>query len=333
MLACRMLSWILHRLLALRTWLMVRLGLWRGRWLRGRVTVPAARALHWFGNDTWSYAVYSPAGLRDDQAAPLVVVLHGCRQRALGFAYAAGLTRIADEARVRLLCPEQRRRANLWRCWNWFVAPARRGAGELRVVLAMLDDVGARVRIAPGAVAVVGISAGGALAAALAFHHADRFCAVATVAAPPLLGAGNLQSPLDVMRNGLAIDPALALPTPYRACSPLAILHGDADEVVAYRCAEQLLAQALESWRRAGREPIESESRERNPLAVTDFREGATLCARFVRIHGLGHVWTGGPGGHPYCESGGAALAALCMQFFRDAGLHQPTPAEQPRAG
>ena len=126
----------------LRTWLAVRLGLWRGQWRRGQVGVPDARLVPTLlANDTWSYGLYCPTGLRDDAPAPLIVLLHGCKQRALGFAQASGFTRAAERERVRLLCPEQRTRANLWRCWNWFVPAAQRGAGELLVVRAMLADV------------------------------------------------------------------------------------------------------------------------------------------------------------------------------------------------
>ncbi|MGH8671117.1 MAG: PHB depolymerase family esterase, partial [Burkholderiales bacterium] len=119
---------------ALRTLLLVRLGLWRKQWRRGRIEVPGMRFLGQLAVRTWRYGLYAPAGMADDESAPLIVVLHGCRQRALSFAYAAGWTDFADRSRVRLLCPDQRRLANLFRCWNWFHSSAQRGQGELDVV-------------------------------------------------------------------------------------------------------------------------------------------------------------------------------------------------------
>lgn len=320
-------------LLRLRTWLAVRLGLWRGQWRRGRVSVSGA---HWlpgpFGVHTWRYGLYSPAGLGDDEAAPLLLVLHGCRQRALGFAFAAGLTRVADRARLRLLCPQQRRLANPWRCWNWFTPAAQRGEGELRLVRALLDEVAARVRVQ--AVAAVGLSSGGGLAALLAFHLADRFRAVVVVAAPPLLGGHNLQDPRDVMKHGLRLPPVTALPVGQRACAPLAIVHGTADEVVNPGCAEQLQAQAIASLKR---ERLEIEAEQRTPAdgtSVTDYRSAGLLRLRRIEVAGLGHQWSGGPGGHPYCVPGGAPLAELCAQFLRDAGLVAGRAAgEDPQAG
>jgi hypothetical protein len=105
------------------------------------------RLLHGLGHRTWRYGLYAPGGLNDDISAPLIVVLHGCKQRALSFAYAAGWTDFADSAHVRLLYPDQRRLANFYRRWNWFHPLAQSGQGELSVITAMIDDAAGRVRI------------------------------------------------------------------------------------------------------------------------------------------------------------------------------------------
>ena len=67
-------------------------------------------------------------------------------------------------------------------------------------ILAMLDDAAKRVRLE--AVAAVGMSAGGALASLLAFHHPERFHAIAVFATPPLIGM-NMQNPQSVIQRGL----------------------------------------------------------------------------------------------------------------------------------
>ncbi|HUL68521.1 MAG TPA: PHB depolymerase family esterase [Burkholderiaceae bacterium] len=303
----------------LRTWILIRLGLWRGRWRRAQVEVSGVRFFAGALNvRAWRYGLYSPAGLDDADPAPLIVVLHGCKQRALNFAYASGWTAFADRARVRLLCPDQRRLANLFRCWNWFHPLAQGGRGELDVVIAMIDDAGKRVGV--DGVAAVGMSAGGALAALLAFHRPERFRAIVAFAAPPLIGL-NMQNPQSVLQRGLTMSPLLALGARHVACTRLAIVHGTADDVVNLRCAEQLLAQALESQRRAGVHPTRVEvTPDGADVAVTDFRTPAGPLLRSVLVRGLGHEWTGGPGGHPFCERKGAPLTALCAQFLREAG-------------
>lgn len=311
-----MLDWLRR----LRAWLFVRLGLWRHQWRRGQVDVAGVR---FFGGAfqlrAWRYGLYVPAGIRDDTPAPLVILLHGCKQRALNFAYATGWTAFADRAGVRLLCPDQRRIANLFRCWNWFHPLAQGGRGELDVVLAMLDRVAQSVRV--DRTAAVGLSAGGAMAALLAFHHPDRIDAAITVAAPPLMGLA-MQTPQAVMQRGLSANPLNALGGRQTACAPLAVIHGTADDVVTPRCAEQLLAQAVEAQRRGGvvTSPVEVSAPEAG-LAVVDYRSAAGTVLRSVFVRDMGHVWTGGPGGHPFCEKGGPSVTALCVQFLRDAAF------------
>jgi len=272
----------------------------------------------------WRYGLYVPAGLADADSAPLVVVLHGCHQRALRFAYATGWTRLADQRRVRLLCPDQRRRANPYRCWNWFHPMAQRGRGELEVVLAMIDEVKKSVSVDDERVMVVGLSAGGALAALLAFNHGERFRAVAVVAALPFLGELNVQDPRDVMKRGLALGPILPLGMRRRAPPPLAIVHGDIDEVVVKKCGDDLAAQALELLRRSGAKVDAGTPFEAAGQLTTDYRVDEGLALRRIGIAKQGHWWSGGPGGHPYCETGGAPLTSLCARFFVEAGALPP---------
>jgi hypothetical protein len=118
------------------------------------------------------------------------------------------------------------------------------------------------------------------------------------------------------------MSPLLALGMRRDACAPLAILHGTADDVVSLRCAEQLLAQAVESQHRAGVYPDKVDvTPDSATVAVTDFRTKAGTILRSVLIRDVGHVWTGGPGGHPFCERKGTPLTPICVQFLRDAGV------------
>lgn len=314
-----MLQWLVERLRRLRTWLRVRIGAWRGRWQRGQVRVPEAVVFpgpfaSLFSTDLWRYGLYCPPGLADTEPAPLIVLLHGCRQSALRFAVASGWTAHANRARLRLLCPDQRRSANPYRCWNWFTPAAQRGAGEQRLVLAAIDAAAKRVAVLPDSVVVVGLSAGGALAALLAFHHPTRVRAALCVAGLPLLGPINVQDPRDVMKSGLRASATTAV-SRLPPCAPLAVIHGDADAVVNPVCAEQLIEQVLATHR--GNEPTPSNASAGGTRSI-DYRSGGMLVARSVRIAGLGHAWTGGPGGHDYCEAGGAPLVTLCAQFLRD---------------
>lgn len=299
-----------------RNWLAKRTGLLRGRWLRIEVEASVARWTWWpwpWAQARWDCALYRPAALHDDDEAPLIVLLHGCGQRAMEFAHATGLVAAADRGRFRLLCPEQRERANTWRCWNWFHPPAQNGQGELQVVLQALDEAAAQVRCSQ--VAVVGLSAGGGLAALLAFHHAPRFDAVVTVAAPPLLGRGSLQDPRQVMKQGLVISPTIATLLIDR-CAPLLVLHGADDDVVAPRCAEQLAEQALHVMKRAHRELA-----ARALSDGTEYLVEGKAVLRLRLLPQLEHAWSGAPGGHAYVRAGGPPITALVLAFLRERGL------------
>jgi poly(3-hydroxybutyrate) depolymerase len=269
----------------------------RTRWRHGRVSPNGTASL------TWHYGLYTPSGLRDDERAPLVVVLHGCTQRAVRFAHASGWTALADAARVRLLCPEQRRLANQHGCWNWFHSAAQSGQGEVGVITAMIDDVAALVSVDGNAIAAAGVSAGGALSTLLAFHCAHRFRAVIAVAAPTLSGGA-------------------ALGADALGCAPLAIIHGTADTVVHPRCADNIQERALALLRRAGAYAESRRGAATDGCAtVTDFRARGRLLLRRINLEGHGHSWTGGPGGHHYCEPSGPPLTALCHEFLRDVGV------------
>lgn len=322
-------NWIARRWSSLRTWLAVRLGLWRGRWQVLALEARVARWTWWpwpWSGHVWSAALYHPPGLAATEAAPLLVLLHGCRQQATGFAQASGWVRAADRGRFRLLCPQQREGANPFGCWNWFHPPAQAGAGELDVVLQALAQV--RARWPSGGVAVVGLSSGAGLAALLAFHHADEFCAAAVVAGPPLLGRGNLQDPRAVLRSGLAVSPRLATLL-LRDCAPMLVLQGEDDPVVAPVCAEQLATQVRTVAERA-HGPLQAQAP--GPAGL-DWTATGRLRLRLQRVPGLGHVWSGAPGGHAHVAREGPDLTRMVLAFLDDAAQWPGPDTQAARPG
>jgi hypothetical protein len=140
------------------------------------------------------------------------------------------------------------------------------------------------------------------------------------VAAPPLLGHFGVQDPREVMRRGLQFAPELALGLRQTACVPLAVIQGAADAVVHPQCASQLAAQALESLRRAGVGVTCRDESAAHSTTVIDHHVGEVLRLRRVEVPGLGHEWTGGPGGHPFCAREGYPLTKLCRRFLSDTG-------------
>jgi poly(hydroxyalkanoate) depolymerase family esterase len=118
---------------------------------------------------------------------PLVVLLHGCGQDAAGFATDSGWIELADRLGFPLILPEQAEANNAGRCFQWFhPSNTTRGAGEAGSIAAMTGAAIGRFRSDAGRVFVVGLSAGGAMAAALLAAYPDVFAAGASVAGLPV---------------------------------------------------------------------------------------------------------------------------------------------------
>ena len=123
--------------------------------------------------------------------APLIVLLHGCGQAAARFAADTGWIALADRLGMPLVLPEQSGENNQGRCFNWFrPLHVRRGFGEALSIRQMVDTAVARFDSDPQRVFVAGLSAGGAMAAALLAAYPDVFAGGAIVAGLPV-GAAN----------------------------------------------------------------------------------------------------------------------------------------------
>lgn len=196
--------------------------------------------------------VYVPA-TAPAAGAPLIVVLHGCGQSAVEFARDGGWTEFAERQRVPLVLPEQSGDNNQQRCFNWFrPSDVARGRGEVLSIRQMVTEAVRRFRSDPRQVFVIGLSAGGAMAAALLAAYPDVFAAGAVVAGLPVGCARNPAQAFARMANAGAdrtpaewADLARAVgPSRYRGPWPrISIWHGAQDRAVDPRNADNLVAQ------------------------------------------------------------------------------------------
>jgi poly(hydroxyalkanoate) depolymerase family esterase len=223
-----------------------------GRWFR-REPAPGryveGRAAAWNG---WlaihptvlprrDYLLYVPKGASRFRRMPLIVLLHGCNQSAEEIARGARIAPLADRLGSYVLLPKQSEKANPYRCWNWFDHATAEGRGEAAIVASMMRKAMRWRRRDDERTAVVGMSAGGALAAILGIHHGDAVRAVVTVAG---IASGAVTSPLTaltVMKRGPETDVAAIGHAAHEAAGddarriPLLAIHGRHDNVVAAR--------------------------------------------------------------------------------------------------
>lgn len=142
-----------------------------------------------------SMLAYRPSGLA--AGAPLVVLLHGCGQDAAAFASASGWMALADRVGVALVLPTQSANNNHQGCFNWFrPTQTARDFGEAASIRAMVAEAVRRFASDQRAIYVVGLSAGGAMAAAMLAAYPDVFAAGASIAGLPVGAASGVASAL-----------------------------------------------------------------------------------------------------------------------------------------
>ncbi|ALK34399.1 extracellular catalytic domain type 1 short-chain-length polyhydroxyalkanoate depolymerase [Burkholderia plantarii] len=293
----------------------------RGEWSRGDHPLPfvVGRFVSHLG-----YALYVPDGL--PEGAPLVVMLHGCKQDAGQFAQGTRMNLLADRHGFAVLYPEQSIQAHSHGCWHWYDDTERGGRGEARAVVDLVDTLAAARHFDASRVYVAGLSAGAGLATLLALHFPERFAAIALHSGPAFGDAHSGITAMDVMRRGLHRAPA-ALADSYAAPGtypgmPALIVHGDDDSVVSPANAGHLAIEflRLNGLADADGEPcgVERIDTLADDTQLVDYRRGGRPVVRVCHVAGLDHAWAGGDDTVPFHASTGPDASAMIWGFFAD---------------
>lgn len=237
--------------------------------------------------------LHTPDGLA--RGAPLVVVLHGCTQTAEAYAEGAGWLALADRAGFAVLCPEQTRANNPNLCFNWFQPDdTTRETGEAASIAAMVRRAITDHGLDPARVFVTGLSAGGAMTAAMLATYPEMFAGGAIIAGLPYGAASNMQEAFMAMFQGVVRTPrdwgdrvrSAALGT--KRWPRVSIWHGDADATVKPVSAEALVQQWTDVHGLSGA-GAPATSIDGRPYRVWRAKAGEAAAVELHRIPGMAH--------------------------------------------
>lgn len=253
---------------------------------------------------------------------PLVVALHGCRQKARDYAENSGWRKYAALYNFNLLLPEQKRGwlgNNPLGCFNWYYrgdqAP---GGGEALSIKQAIDALVMNRTARPGKIFITGFSAGAAMTAAVLAGYPDTFAGGAIIAGVPYgcakvpdyvpqwwLGRGwsvSYVHPFRCMEPGIDLSPAEwgsmvrdLHPDRAGAWPVVSIWHGTRDAVVAAANAGEL----VEQWTNVhGLDPRAARvSKERGFTRFEYTGPGGRPLVELYLLDGLGHGQPIKPGG------------------------------------
>jgi poly(hydroxyalkanoate) depolymerase family esterase len=254
---------------------------------------------------TRDYALFEPSTTGRIAPRALVVMLHGCTQDAADMARGTRMNEAAEREDFTVLYPEQPATAHPQRCWNWYVpAQSGRDAGEAGLLAAMIDSVAGAHHIDAGHVALVGMSAGAAMAANLVVAYPERFGALAMHSGIAAGAATDVAGALRAMRQGNANGDVLgaaafaAMGSRARAI-PVLVMHGTDDKVVSPANLHAVVRQ----W------------------TVVRERTGSSALVEEHVFTGVGHAWSGGAAEGSYTAPAGPSATELIVAFLSRAGV------------
>jgi poly(hydroxyalkanoate) depolymerase family esterase len=260
---------------------------------------------------TRGYKLYVPASY-SGTAMPLVVMLHGCTQNPDDFAAGTRMNQLAERDGFLVLYPAQSRQANHSLCWNWFVpGDQQTSTGEAAIIAGMVTHVASGYAVQRDQISIAGLSAGGAMALAVAALYPEMFQAVGVHSGLPFGAARDLPSALQAMRSG-ATSGAAPLTIPR-----LIVVHGDKDKTVHPANAARILASRTGTETLLKPEIIKGKTTGgRRYTRTIHRRRNHDVIAEQWDVHGAGHAWAGGSQHGSFTDLTGPDASSEMLRFF-----------------
>ncbi len=253
---------------------------------------------------TLDWRLHVPATVAPRPA--LVVMLHGCTQTPEDFAIGTAMNRLADAHAFTTVWPEQTALANANRCWNWFDPRHQSAQGEAGVLRAVIADALNATGGDPARVFVAGMSAGGAMATALAASCPADLAGIGVHSGLPAGAAGDMPGAFAAMAQGGGAPVARPVPA--------IVIHGTADRTVNPRNGDRIAAPIGEGPPRL-RRAIRTLGGRRTTVTRIPAHDGHARAEHWA-IEGLGHAWSGGDPAGSHTDAAGPDASAAMVRFF-----------------
>ena len=255
----------------------------------------------------------------------LVVVLHGSMQSAANYDLGAGWSTLADRYGFALLMPEQSRKNNLNRSFNWFQRnDTQRGEGEAHSIVQMVEQMVRDHGIDRRRIFVTGLSAGGAMTLVMLATYPDVFAAGAVIAGLPYGGATNAQEALRGMfqappKSSRELGDLVREASPNTTVWPkLSVWHGSADRTVKPSNASEIIKQWLDVHG-LPLAPMSEQIVDGHPRQVWWNAEGETVIESYTitdMAHGTPLTRAEGGVAGPYMIEAGISSSDHIAKFF-----------------
>ena len=283
------------------------------------------------------YFVYTPSTYHRGTAVPLLVLLHGCTQKAADFAAGTGMNQLAEQYGFIALYPQQKRTSNQTLCWNWYKSSHQfRDRGEpaliAHMVQAICEDT-SQWTIDTNRVYVVGASAGAAMAVILGATYPDIFAAIGVHSGVEYQAVTNIIGGLKLVLGG-GPDPvkqgqkAFEAMGSYKRMMPTIVFQGKRDRIVPPINGDQVVQQWMQTNHLASQGLYVVDFKNPTTTTFGQVPEGYAYTVstwedhagkevqQYWKIDGLAHAWSGGNPAGSYTDPRGPNASEVMYQFF-----------------
>lgn len=182
---------------------------------------------------------------------PLMVVLHGCNQKAREAAELTDWNKLADIYGFYVLYPEQKTSNNGSRCFNWFLEKDyTKNSGENESIKNMIISVQDKFSTDPTRTYITGLSAGAAMSMIMIADYPELFDGAAVLSGGPFKSAGKLKDSYNALAGKIDKTPQewgdlVREENPsYTGEYPnLMVFHGKKDLVVDFKNSNEIIEQ------------------------------------------------------------------------------------------